>query len=653
MLEFIKNPAIAREGEALPENDETLSTPVVDEQLCAAYNKRLDIIHNACTAAEIGKHTARDAKYISYINLFIWWREVQGHPGMWRFFERRVDTGRRPSARVKAGVNFSSLVRLGFANFLAVDSNFCSRANTLLNAIHDEINRAPEKYQHDTVPKLLLFLNAKHWGMKSSNKSNPSDATADTNQGKPASTTDQTAEHSDSSDKKKTTKTKKGFGFTQKNRIEHLLHHAKAFFLTANEGNRIHLNEPLLPEVQPDLTNSDQTRKQQPLAVVLVSQNSNGQFVVHADPIDEAREDHAALIRTSLVNSYRSSFLPIAKSIRTIAECVRSQMLLPNMAKIESKLETDTDVPSRWHKGFMKAKQRLIYIKESKQFLLSPVATKLGVVSLATPKDPVMEEPASDLMLLKRSISRLERAMRSNDLAMYTVADQEKIPCLGKGESSRNGIWLTSRTNADHRILLDFQTIQAWIDYNPAQVNADWKLLALGKKWKLTPYVMKQLNMSAVEQWLSSYGDNITRDRNAFVKLVLNDHQITIHFDKVGLTYQRNVSFNFSAQQNIGLKFSAEFRAKWLMAAIDGISSVTHIADIDLYCNDYGILFQYETSAACFKVAVPTYGFSVASSNPCFLSYTPEELQPDTPIEHTLADDAEVYADAEHQQTNQ
>jgi hypothetical protein len=653
MYSLLEKPAEEQVGGALPENNEIDDNGVADPQLQANFESRLEKIRSACATAETSTHKVRDARYLSYIALYLWWVDLQQHKWLWMSYEASVRTGRRVTKFVKAGINFASLMRLGFARHLHVDDNFIKRGNGWLNKLHDEYTSFPQKYHTNAEAKLLFFLNSVEWGMtpkvapiKSAigsatavtvNVENSFQASAD--QSVPS------ANETSTEDKKKREHRK--YNFSHKQRIAHLLQPAKEYFANINEGNHANFAHPLVADIIPKLTEQSLKPKPHPLVVALVTQTSSGQFVVNAEPLTESNQSLLTFANTALVDSYRSSFTSLPNTVRAIAELTRTQMLVKNLDKHETMLLEDTNIKSRWYTGMMKAKQRMTFIKATGEFLLSPICSQLGVVSCAMPKTKVMETPISDVMLFKRSLSKLDRIMRTQDLIMYNPTITDLIPTQTYDTAAGNCIKLINRTDSSHVIPLDFQAVPEDFKYNFAQVQANWNLFKQSTCWSIDPHMLKTVNSSAVSLWLGSYGDHILRDRNSFVMFNVNEHGLTLHYEKVGAEYQRKTTFAFKQPQNVTQTISVEFRSKWLMTAINGIAALTPTQAVKLHINSYGLMFEVDTTAATHRIAIPAFT-SDSKANSYFTSYTPVEFPIEMPFSRLDSDEEGAYEFEKH-----
>jgi hypothetical protein len=608
-------PAAQLAGGALPEK--------------AHFDQVLNKLQQECKENTTAFKGVRAHNALLHVKLFLWLIEVQKVFGLWEQYIAPFATQRRPVRTVAAGINFTLLLRLGFPAYLAKDNNFIARSNELLNAINNEYKGNPDKYLQDAETKLHMYAMT-YRNYKTKSKAIEKTQSA---QQPPVATTNSTAVAKNRKNGK--------FRFSDRQRTTHMLQPAKNYFVGMAEGNAAAFTQPLLPAQTRTYPNL-KARKPVPVALALIAQTPNGQFVIDAADATAQGIVSADDVEQMMIRAYRKSFAALPNSLRCVLEIIRSQMLTDNLSKKERKLikgevqnATVEDVLDAKTKKkiiqYYKKNHRLVYRHAQGDFLYSRCSTKLGMVTIAKPKTQVLEAPVSDLALLKRSLKKVtEHMLWESDFNMFEVSDVKHIPKHSTLYAT-NAVSVTSRANPLEMLSVDFWGVNPDCKHNQAQVDLNNSAFAGAMYFQISASLVKEMALDAVDQWTRSYGNHIARERNQQCELHIANRELTFKYFHKHDEYMNQFSFPLGDQgQSVTLSLG-EFQTFELFTALSGIAAVV-TEPVILQFNTAGILFSYSTHAADYLLAVPNRAKN-STANAAFTAY----LQAETPADPEAA----------------
>ena len=164
-------------------------------------------------------------------------------------------------------------------------------------------------------------------------------------------------------------------------------------------------------------------------------------------------------------------------------------------------------------------------------------------------------------------------------------------------------------------------------------------------KIRLSIEQMRKVATGLAKTWIGDIGENISRQQHRFWELQITEHGFAIDYDEIYGCYEREREVEFDTPLNVALRFEGTFFTHELVPALLTISELDITGDVLMCLSDSGIVFEYATDAADYKICVPKWNFAAESRhNTNFFSlYTPETSAVDT--EQFEFDDYELDAD--------
>ena len=662
MSSQIFDPALQEGGSFAPEFP-TADVQVEFEQAKTASSLQLEQLKTALKSNVREENKTRALGYLILVQLYLWQVEVMKVFGLWDYFESLVISKRSVVKDVKSGTNFASLLKLGFQQHLNVDSNFISRKNTLLNRIDKEYRNYPERYQVDAEKKLQTFLlNYKPATKQASapvvdKTFNAAMTTAIATIGKAqASAAIQTAPSPTTASQavanyvggihSVSTQTNT-YKFTDVQRKTHLTEPAMAYFLSMDTGNNFTSKCNILPNQKLKANQSQSDRKQPALSIALVAQNENGKFVIDASLPTTSSSHVQEFFAERIIHAYRGLYSALPDATRSIMEALRTQMLTDSLVDFEDSERDKQRKNLTAANNLVKAHHRLTYRKLTNDFLFSRSKTKNGVVTIAKPKSSVFATLSSDVFMGKQAFTRLYKLMATRDTHMFTVTNPSQIPLTTGKSLFYAETKLVSRTNINHHIPLAFANIVSGSVLNHGQVSYNSSNAATLSKWTLSPQLIKSFVVDAVDVWIDVIAKKIRRDRHQLVELSVDSNGIRLYFDKDNGTYAQHFEFAFPAPISGQSQFTCEFKSIDLMPVLSSLGALEFIGDVTLKSNNGSVVFEFETTATEFQIAVPMHlSSSQVQAKPIdgFETYTLLESPTDdlfTPLRDDYSDLAE------------
>lgn len=624
MTSKFSNPA-QQEGTGLPTDEQKDAVMAKFEQAKVKSQSKLNILQRELKRNVYESNKVRAHGYLMLVQLYLWYLEVKQEFGLWEYYESTVQTKRSVVKDVKSGTNFSTLLKLGFQQYLNVDSNFISRKNILLNQIDKEFRTYPERYTSDVEKKLQTFLLT----YKSSNNKTSApvvdktfnkamdqaietiakaQASATAQATTPQTASTQTVANYVGSIHSASTQSNT-YKFTDTQRISQLREPAMAYFLSMDAGNNFSSAYNILPNEKLKVGQPQSSRKQPAMSIALIAQNEHGKFFIDASLPTDAPVQVQEFFTHRIVHAYRDFYSALPVATRSIFETLRTQMLTDALVDYEDSEREKQQKNLTATNNLVKAHHRLTFRTTTNDFLFSRSKTKNGVVTIAKPKSQVFASLATDVYMGKQAFTRLYKIMATRDTHMFTVEHASQIP-LTEGETLIYAATsLVSRTNINHKIDVPFQNIVAGSNRNHGQVSFNQSGSSKVSNWSLTPQLVKSFATDAIDLWIDVMGKKIRRDRNQLVQFTVDQFGLNLHFDfdKDGDSFVQQFSFAFPKPITNQQNFSCVFKSIDLMPVLSCLGSLELIADVQLICNKDSIVFQFETSATHLHIAVPMH----------------------------------------------
>ncbi|MBL0242919.1 MAG: hypothetical protein IPQ22_02440 [Rhodoferax sp.] len=302
------------------------------------------------------------ALYKHLAELWGWWYVAQSVPGYLDAEYANV-TKRRPKA-VRHGINFAPLFRLtwGYANGLSDDK--CRRWSIVLNKLN-ELYLTEEQYRTDTVVKFQNYIHRKG-GV---------DAFIDNGKSMPTNLDDDDDLGDEEIEAKQPIELPR---LTTDEMLARLLKKATAFYGALSSPPTVNLNATI------PTTNDG-------MSMVLVRKVGDQYQLIGASKDED-------FIKPVAMQTYLNDFSALPQSTQALIETLSTQCLPHNLQSFYAALMDTSNKKDNEGKQ-LKAVRRLLYMHATGEFILSPVRSDSGVVTVALPLHPVLQNADKDVFL--------------------------------------------------------------------------------------------------------------------------------------------------------------------------------------------------------------------------------------------------------------
>ncbi len=525
--------------------------------------------------------------YLHIAEIYFWWLHALEIP---EFLEAEYKKlGRKFKAKVRYGRNYSPLLVLVWGNDNC-SSGDLDRHSRALNKINEEYISREEYYAKDGVAKIAQFIdqNGGIHGLTGYGKADDDDAEDE-------SRIDLTPPRA-----------------TDKEKFDALIKSAKTHY--AHSAAPVQSFNTSLPVTDDDL------------AVVLVRRTAAGYQLLGAT------NDKDAVEAAAVVN-YKHTFSALPPSVRSLIETLRTQCLPPHILKIQRDL---VDKSKQKHSDGKKMlnMRRLLYRGDRDDFLLSPVRAHSGVVTIAKPKSGGLEQVAGDVFLSSRARLALERLAISNyEFNLYKAEAEDQIKQYKHEDSASHVLRLQSIANEADYLHLDFWQYDDQLNPPLPQVDLDF----FGKAdWRadVTLSWFRELSNNIVSKWFASHAKHIKRDHQKLCRLDFNRDDITISFVRRDGVFEHRHCIPLLKSVPGFVTVSLLFLTKDIMPVLASIADFEVDGDIEISVTADVVLFEFETNATKFSIAVPPVTDEGIRQTKAVTTYLPT-TKPSNPFETT------------------
>jgi hypothetical protein len=514
------------------------------------------------------------AFYEHLAEVYFWWRAASEVKG---FLDAKYAALNRKFKRVKYGTNYSPLLWLVWGSNNCSDSD-ADRHSRALNKIHAEYTSKPKYYAKDGVARMAAFI-AKNNGVYGL-----------IDYGKQTDEDDEEVVNTSGSSVRE----------SQKKAV--VYERAKSFY--ANRvGTTVAISNTL--PVTDDA-----------YGVILVKKTAQGYSLVGAT-------NDAEIVQSLLVNNYSHEFSALPNATRCLVETIRSQVLPPKIIKMQRDL-VDKSAQKNADKTNKLAVRRLLYRVAAKDFILSPVRIKSGVVTIATPTQSVMLHDDADVFLSTRARRQLEvKAVSGFEFNLY---EADCTNTLRKNIKYDGATHITRMQNVADET--DFFYLDFWQYENQedviVQVDLDENALAeiswqhqLGLDW------FKQLTLDVLDKWFASHALYIKRPQGKLCFIEFGQDQLTLNlvYKADQFELRKHVVFQCNTERSVSA--GAYFLTKDIMPVLRSIADYDITGEVTLQLYASMLVIKFSSAAASYVISVPTTNKNGIRSIEGFKSYEP------------------------------
>jgi hypothetical protein len=546
---------------------------VAVQKQTAAMNVELDNMKQSAANVEKQYKLSNKSHYTHLVELVLFWlkaHSIQGYldsicsSKLSKSFKTKVDHGTNFApllATVWEGVEKSSVM-----------TNKFNRNSRAMNAILNEYKANAEKYAVNTVDELVAFVEAKGGisglidvNKKGNSGQNVSDLDADLQLCKTTAT--------------------QGVEEIAKLSQEGLkLLQSSTTYPTATFSGNVILNKDNC-------------------SLVLISQTSNGKYVV----VDQITD--TALINKSLAKQYGGNFGSCPKALRVIAETIATQCLPNSLQHAYKSLIEEAGKFSDGEKCHVA--RRVIYKSGQGEFLLSSIRTDSCLVTVAKPKEQVIEEVDYDLQLSATSRRELEKKVISprmfKSYKLEDLGDHEIFPANGTTYSHElvlESVAPDKDSKTDRIVVfMDAESTQtesfSQVDVADLSNTAPLWERTVNSSW------VHEFNAAFTNNWIESHGKHIKRPHQTILELEFKRRIVQVNFFKKGAEYDFDLMVKVPVVDGDGYGVPCNVLSKDFAVAMHALGDLTLINDVVIQVYAGFLKFSYETDAATYELHIP------------------------------------------------
>lgn len=559
---------------------------------------QLDTLQDSCVEELRLHYVTRQQERENLVKIYYWWQEAYRLPDYYNAKLAYLPPELLRNTTDK--FNFAPVLRL-FYGVYTLDDPKRSRMSSALNALHEEWQAKPKLYKQD-VAKLANFIeqNKGITGLakKQVNIAPASSANADIK-------ADIALDEYEAMARAKQAEFANDYEYVAK-RVK-LVRANKRIKLEVTDAQR---KEALSEAAENywrkangitdfDLTFGVETNKRKySLALLHIDGET---FTVIDTNVDEAA------IKSALLAAYRKQFAAVPQSLRCLLEILRTQHVGGAVRKqLEKTLELGIEKNAQGKLVY--ARKRLVLCPANNQILLSPISSKAGVVSIATPKSRLIKETDCDFFMPGYSRSLLERRLIENDdINQFDVSSPSIFKPYNTKPSIIYGLKLTNKAmpaDFGYIDILPFVSGDA-SNYSQVTVNTTY-LAAIKSKHKIDAATMHKLAKQYADKWLDGKGNHSNRPENTMCTFTVADTYFKFEiFEKSGDVGADPIC-TIGKKLKLSQPYKQYFKCKDLMPALSGIAALQLDGEVEILLDSNVLAFKYKTAVASYITAIPT-----------------------------------------------
>jgi hypothetical protein len=599
----------------------------------AQLDSELNALQSDCDAVEIKYVGARNELYKTIARVYYWWRKADAQKG---YLDAKIEQmGGVFKKESKHGYNFSPVLQLVYGN--SISDPEISKRGRVLNLLHEEYKKSPKKYGTDVV-KLSNYINQKSGMTKMVQDSitAPSIKTLETLVKKQTiagatsaaiATTALPTSLEISVAKQNAVDEEIAEELTEAEMLAELVKehgHEYVFIRKPKHVEKVRLS----PQVKKSKLAAEAEaywKKNSGLGLIdadfgfetdtsnfglaVVKRDASGVSVVNTFVDSE-------LIKQALAAAYETQYAALPASVRCMYETLKTQLLPDHVAQNMHGKWGDGNVKKQtWEKRKgsvvtvqvpVKAIPRLVHTGSANLFILSPIATDVGVCTMVAPSSNVLAKHSHDVYLAPRSKNKLELlVLNAGNMNCYKPANPVLVQQANEPFSHR--VQLTSVADVSDFYFVDFYPFTASSSTNYGQAMID---VAYEKKIKtkvqLPRSFVHAVAKNGADKWLAGKGFHANRPSNRFAQLTLSAKSLRLEFDYKDGKAVSHYDFALPASTKMQGVYKRKFVCLDLFPVLSALGALQLTTDVKLLVDDNVAIFKFSTAAGDFVIAVPT-----------------------------------------------
>lgn len=574
-----------------------------------------DVLKHECADVLKRMSSARQATYENYAKIYFWWVAASRVQGLVEGLTAQKTSYKHTA--VNHGINFSPLLVVLFKNTLSDQER--NRTSRLLNALHKEVQASPEMYVHDGINKLAGFIkksggfvavvNTTYKAGELRNGSGSIEERAE--QYEEA----QAAEFSNINDELagyginyvvvQRTSAMKAKPINDVEKVKVLTKAANAYWENTGVENAVTLSTAI-------------TMNGEGLCSALLKRVGDVIYIVDSS-------DDPKLIQAGQVTAYRKQYQVLPNSMRVVCESLRTQIEPWNTSTSSEIVEVNPD-PALEGEDKM-ARTRLMYLSDTKQFVLSPARMAAGVVTTITPINDVIEHVPYDVVMAPYSTTMAEvRLISESDFNLYEAASKDLIPVISDDKFMfSHRLDIKSRVKGLDDMFLLFKSFNQQTAPKACQpVYLQEYDKGLDTQIELPLSTIYSVTRDFAAQWTSDLGLKIKRLQYNHIGIKFTGSHIVISDNYVDGKFQSHEAISYADGMSVEELYSNVFLTKDIMPILAALGSLPIEGSVLVKADANVLTFHFNTSAAHYTVAVPAFDIEKKERmTAAFKSYQP------------------------------
>lgn len=489
---------------------------------------------------------------------YLWWRAANEDPDF--LSQQYAKTGKKFKKKVKYGINFAPLFWLVWGTENDLNDDKVGRYSRVLNRLHEEFETDPQ-YATEPVPKLQNFIHQSGGVDGLVNYGDDGDEDEDDEEIEP---------RPDMTDEMLAT----------------LYQRARDFYESQQLANKLPITDTV------PVTSDG-------LGLVLVRRVGKRYQLVGASRDED-------MVKPVVMQTYLNDFSALSQSVKAIVETLSTQCLPAPLQKFYANLIDDA-VKAPGSSG-LKARRRLLYRHESRDFLLSPIRASSGVVTVAKPSTSILEGASQDLFLSSRARRALEkRLIAGRDFNLYEPNAVDTISVYPHHGLASHVLRLQDIFDQGHFVHVDWWP---FYDSSPAPLNqlCVKALPASFGQWQaaLDTAFFRLLSLEFTEKWISTHGTHIKREHQKLFKVELTRTLLTVHFVYRDGVFDASLSVDLTGYRVSGPNTVVHVLSKDFAVAMKAVADIGPGGQILVAADADLLVVIYKTDAADYRIHIPT-----------------------------------------------
>jgi hypothetical protein len=289
-----------------------------------------------------------------------------------------------------------------------------------------------------------------------------------------------------------------------------------------------------------------------------------------------------------------------------------------------------------------------MYRAATKEFILSPIGTYHGVVTLAKPKFPVLEDVSNDVFMSIQNRKIIEKNLLiTNEFNLFDTSHKDIFPKYIKNDNTISHlIRIDNKLGNGDFIFHDFwpfyygQSAPSQLDYK--QEN-DEKYLKL----KLDSDTINKISGQMAQNWLLKSGDHINRKEHKLFQISIDQDKFTIEFFYNKNKFSKKDEIRFTQSLGGNFQYKQLFLSQDIAPAFACFVDLEFDDHVEMTFNNEVMVLSFSNNSADYRICIPTCDKKLRRSYMAFKEYvastTDDDLYRSKKFERSSKEDHYEY----------